>query len=65
MADVVAIQGIGAMTPDQARAFRECDAALVAALDAAKSAGVAQGLLVALLHGHAHRETHEMMYPEA
>lgn len=65
MADVVVIQGSGAMTPDQARAFRECDAVIVVALDAAKHAGVAQGLLVAMLHGHAHRETHEMMYSAA
>ena len=66
MADVVvAMQGSGAMTPEQSREFRACDASVVAALEAAKHAGVAQGLLVALLHGHAHRETHEMMYSEA
>lgn len=66
MADaVIAMQGSGAMTPEQTRAFRACDAAMVTALDAAKASGVAQGLLVALLHGHAHRETHAMMYSEA
>ncbi|MDZ5741139.1 MULTISPECIES: hypothetical protein [Pseudomonas] len=37
------------------------DAALVAAIDVAKAAGLPQGLIVGLLHGHAHAETHRMV----
>ncbi|KXK67871.1 hypothetical protein BC89_28800 [Pseudomonas monteilii] len=37
------------------------DAALVAAIDVAKAAGLPQGLIVGLLHGHAHAETHKMV----
>lgn len=39
----------------------EFDAALVKAIDAAKEAGLPQGVLVGLLHGHAHAETHKMV----
>lgn len=61
MSEVSALHGSGAMTPKQLREFRACDAAIAAAVDAAKRAGVSQGLLVALLHGHAHRATAEMV----
>ncbi|MDM3885992.1 hypothetical protein QSV36_10320 [Pseudomonas sp. BCRC 81390] len=42
-------------------AVAEFDAALVKAIDAAKAVGLPQGLLVGLLHGHAHAETHKMV----
>jgi hypothetical protein len=61
MSDVVAIPGCGAATADQARAYRELNAVIADAVDAAKNAGVAQGLIVALLHGLAHLETQTMM----
>lgn len=35
--------------------------ALVGAIEAAKTAGVPQGLVVALLHGYAHQQTAAMM----
>lgn len=41
-------------------AVTECDATLAKAIDAAKEAGLPQGL-VGLLHGHAHAETHKMV----
>lgn len=37
------------------------DAAVAKALDDAKSAGLPQGLIVAILHGHAHAETCRMV----
>jgi len=46
---------------DIVHAVAEFDAALVKAIDAAKAVGLPQGLLVALLHGHAHAETHKMV----
>ncbi len=41
-------------------AVAEFDVALRKAIDAAKDAGLPQGLLVALLHGQAHSETARM-----
>lgn len=61
MSNVVALDGKGAMTAEQVRAFHMADAEIVKAIDAAKAAGVAQGLLVALLHAHAHRQTAVML----
>lgn len=46
---------------DIVNAVAEFDAALVKAIDAAKEAGLPQGLLVGLLHGHAHAETQKMV----
>ena len=42
-------------------ALEDMNSALVAALEAAKDAEVPQGLIVALLHGHAHQQTSMMM----
>jgi len=58
---VASLPGSGALTPEQRRVFEKTDAAMVAAITAAKDAGVPQGLLVALLHGHAHQQTAAMM----
>lgn len=43
------------------KALTELDSAIAKAVDAAKAAGVPQGLVVAELHGHAHAETHRMI----
>lgn len=51
----------GAMTPERWQAFHALEAALLDGLAAAKEAGVAQGLIVALLHGHAHQQTAAMV----
>lgn len=37
------------------------DSALIKAIDAAKEAGLPQGLLVAILHGHTYAETRKMV----
>ena len=58
---VIAMPGTGAMTAEQRRVFEATDAAMVGAITAAKDAGVPQGLIVALLHGHAHQQTAAMM----
>jgi len=49
------------MTPEQRRAFEQADVQIVEAINAAKDAGVAQGLIVAMLHGHAHMQTSAMV----
>lgn len=46
---------------DIVHAVAEFDAVLVKAIDRAKEAGLPQGLLVGLLHGHAHAETQKMV----
>lgn len=42
-------------------AVKELDSAIAKAIDAAKSSGLPQGLVVSLLHGHAHSQTHIMV----
>ena len=37
------------------------DKSIADAVDAAKAAGLPQGLIVAELHGHAHAQTHQMV----
>ncbi|EKM6336586.1 hypothetical protein ACM7OY_07095 [Pseudomonas aeruginosa] len=46
---------------DIVHAVAEFDAAPVKAIDAAKEAGLPQGLLVGLLQGHVHAETDKMV----
>lgn len=46
---------------DVVSAINGLDASLIKAIDEAKAAGLPQGMIVALLHGHAHAETHKMI----
>lgn len=46
---------------DVVAATNALDSVLIKAIDAAEEAGLPQGLLVAILHGHAHAETHRMV----
>lgn len=43
------------------QAINNLDAGIRKAIDAAKAAGLPQGLIVALLHGQAHSETARMV----
>lgn len=61
MSNVTSIRHELPVNLDIVHAVAEFDAALVKAIDAAKAAGLPQGLLVGLLHGHAHTETHKMV----
>ncbi|MFK9004008.1 hypothetical protein [Pseudomonas pergaminensis] len=49
------------MSQDINAAVVALDKAIADAVDAAKSAGLPQGLIVSLLHGHAHAQTHQMV----
>lgn len=49
------------MSPDINTAVVALDRALADAVDAAKADGLPQGLIVSLLHGHAHVQTHQMV----
>lgn len=61
MSNVTRIRQDLPVSMDIVNAVAEFDAALVKAIDAAKEAWLPQGLLVGLLHGHAHAETHKMV----
>lgn len=61
MSNVTRIRHELPVSLDIVHAVAEFDAALVKAIDVAKAAGLPQGLLVGLLHGHAHAETHRMV----
>ncbi|CAH0316948.1 hypothetical protein [Pseudomonas atacamensis] len=49
------------LSADINKAVTDLDAAVAKAIDAAKAAGLPQGLVVAILHGQAHAQTHEMV----
>lgn len=49
------------LSQDVNKALTELDSAIAKAIDAAKAAGLPQGLIVAELHGHAHAQTHSMV----
>ncbi|MFK3815098.1 hypothetical protein ACI2KG_00560 [Pseudomonas sp. NPDC089407] len=49
------------LSSDVAAATNELDTAVAKAVAEAKAAGLPQGLIVAILHGHAHAETHWMV----
>ena len=61
MTNVTRINANPMTSPEQTRAFVLLDETVVNALNAAKAAGVPQGLIVAILHGHALQETAQMM----
>lgn len=61
MSNVTRIRHELPVSMDIVHAVAEFDAALAKAIDAAKAVGLPQGLLVGLLHGHAHAETHKMV----
>lgn len=61
MSNVTRIRHVLSLPADVVAATNELDAAVIKAIDEAKSAGLPQGLLAAILHGHAHAETHKMV----
>lgn len=49
------------LSQDISKTLTELDSAIAKAIDAAKAAGLPQGLIVAELHGHAHAQTCNMV----
>ncbi|WP_077046655.1 hypothetical protein [Pseudomonas sp. KK4] len=49
------------LSPAINNAVKELDGAIAKAIDAAKAAGLPQGLVVSILHGHAHAQTLSMI----
>lgn len=57
MSNVTRLHHALPLPPDVGVAIKGLDDALVQAIKAAKAAGLPQGLIVSLLHGHAHHQT--------
>ncbi|WDG57309.1 hypothetical protein [Pseudomonas chlororaphis] len=58
---VVRLHHALSLGPEINTALIDLDNAIAKAVDAAKAAGLPQGLIVAELHGHAHAQTHIMV----
>jgi len=61
MTNVTRLRHALLMSADINKALGELDSAIAKAIDAAKSSGLPQGLIVAVMHGHAHAQTHAMV----
>lgn len=58
MSNVTRIRHALPLPADVVSAINNLDAVVIKAIDEAKAARLAQGLKVAIIHGHAHAETH-------
>lgn len=63
MTNVARLRHALPMSQDINKALTDLDSAIAKAVDAAKVSGLPQGLVVSLLHGHAHAQTHIMVSP--
>lgn len=61
MSNVTRLRHALPMSQDINAAVGVLDKAVADAVDAAKQAGLPQGLIAVLLHGHAHAQTHQMV----
>lgn len=61
MSNVTRLSHALPMSKDINKALSDLDSAIAKAIDAAKAAGLPQGMIVAELHGHAHAQTHQMV----
>lgn len=61
MSNVTRLRHALPMSQDINKALTDLDSAIAKAVDAARAAGLPQGLIVAELHGHAHTQTHIMV----
>lgn len=61
MCNVTRLHHVLPLSPAINKAITDLDSAIVKAIDAAKAAGLPQGLVVSLLHGHAQVQTNIMV----
>ncbi len=61
VASVAVLHAGGVVTRDQQHALVAMEKQILEAVSAAKDAGVPQGFIVAVLHGHAQVQTNTMM----
>jgi hypothetical protein len=57
MSNVTRLRHALPMSPDINTALIDLDSAIAKAIDTAKTAGLPQGIIVAVLHGQAHSQT--------
>jgi hypothetical protein len=57
MSNVTRLRHALPMSQDINKALVDLDSAIAKAIDAAKAAGLPQGIIVAVLHGQAHSQT--------
>lgn len=60
MSNITRLRHALPMSPDINKAVADLDSAIATAVDVAKEAGLPQGLVVSLLHGHAQVQTNIM-----
>ncbi|NTS91667.1 hypothetical protein HT115_05045 [Pseudomonas aeruginosa] len=61
MSNVIRLHHALSLPLEVASALNLMEERLIQAIDEAKKDGLPQGLIVALLHGHTHAETHKMV----
>ena len=61
MSNVTRLHHALSLSPAINKAVTDLDSAIAKAIDAAKAAGLPQGLVVSLLHGHAQLQTNIMV----
>lgn len=61
MSNITRLRHALPMSPDINKAVANLDSAIAKAIGAAKDAGLPQGLVVSLLHGHAQVQTNIMV----
>ncbi|PQZ89433.1 MULTISPECIES: hypothetical protein [Pseudomonas] len=61
MSNITRLRHALPMSQDINKVLSDLDIAIAKAVDAAKSAGLPQGIVVAILHGQAHAETARMV----
>lgn len=61
MSNVTRLHHALPLSPAINKAITELDSAIAKAIDAAKGAGLPQGFVVSLLHGHAQMQTYIMV----
>lgn len=61
MSNVTRLRHVLPMSSDINAAVVALDKAIADAVDAARAAGLPQGLIVSLLHGHANAQTNQMV----
>lgn len=61
MTNVTRLRHALPISQDINKVLTDLDSAIAKAVDAARAAGLPQGLIVAELHGHAHAQTHIMV----
>ncbi|MFJ7141249.1 hypothetical protein [Pseudomonas protegens] len=61
MSNVTRLRHALPLSQDINKALTDLDSAIAKVIDTAKTAGLPKGMIVAILHGYSHAETHKMV----